>query len=213
MNIPADSEYMRIIEAVLFAAAEPLNMASLVDKIPSTVPLEPIIQAVQDKYANGGFQLVKIGDKYAFRTAPDLADMLQSFVVRKRRLSQAALETLAIIAYHQPCTRAEIEEIRGVQLSRGTLDVLLASEWVRLRGRRRVPGRPLTYATSDAFLAHFGLERLDDLPGLAELRMAGLLDGRLPPDFDVPVPRDIARIDEDPLANDDRRTEFLDEEE
>ena len=138
---------------------------------------------------------------------PDLSHVLQKHVVQQRRLSKAALETLAIIAYHQPVTRAEIEDIRGVSVSKGTLDVLLESEWVRMRGRRRVPGRPVTYGTSPLFLDHFGLESLRDLPGLDELKAAGLLDDRLPPGFSVPDPDPDNDPEEDPLDADD---EFLD---
>ena len=160
--------------------------------------------ALGEKYAEAGFNLQKTGNKWVFRSAPDLAHALQKHVVQQRRLSRAALETLAIIAYHQPVTRAEIEDIRGVSISKGTLDVLLESEWVKIRGRRRVPGRPVTYRTSDNFLLHFGLEGLNDLPGLEELKAAGLLDDRLPPGFEVPAPDPDNDPDEDPLeAGDD----------
>ena len=143
-----------------------------------------------------------VAGKWAFRTAEDLAYLLERYAVQERRLSKAALETLSIIAYHQPVTRAEIEEIRGVTTSVGTLDILLETGWVRLRGRRRAPGRPVTYGTTDAFLSHFGLEGIKDLPGLAELRASGLLDGNLPPDFSVPEPTDVAALMPDELPLD-----------
>ena len=145
--------------------------------------------------------LIQIEDRWAFRTAPDLADKLQIETEVTRKLSRASIETLAIVAYHQPVTRAEIEEIRGVTTSKGTLDVLLETGWVRLRGRRKAPGRPVTYGTTEAFLSHFGLEALTDLPGLDELKGAGLFEAALPAGFEVPVPSDdpALRDDEDPL--------------
>ena len=198
-----DAGLLRIVEAVLFAAEEPLNLPNIADKLPDGTNVAQLLEAVQQKYAQAGFNLVKIGNKWALRSAPDLAHALQDHVTQQRRLSRAALETLAIIAYHQPVTRAEIEDIRGVSLSKGTLDVLLDSAWVKIRGRRRVVGRPLTYGTSEQFLAHFGLEELVDLPGLDELKAAGLLDERLPPDFTIPKPNE-TDADEDPLEpNDD----------
>lgn len=181
-------EHMRIVEAVLFAAEEPLDLANIADKLPAGVDTSALIEAVRTKYQAAGFNLNKIGHKWAFRSAPDLAYALQKHVVQRRRLSRAALETMAIIAYHQPVTRAEIEDIRGVSISKGTLDVLLESEWIKIRGRRRVPGRPVTYGTSDQFLDHFGLESLKNLPGLDELKATGLLNNSLPPGFDVPAP-------------------------
>ena len=142
------------------------------------------------------------------RTAPDLAGLLQRHAFEQKRLSKAAMETLAIIAYHQPVTRAEIEDIRGVTLSKGTLDILLDVGWIRMRGRRRVPGRPVTYGTSEAFLMHFGLDRISDLPGLEELRAAGLLEGRIPAAFIVPSPSDSLSADEDPLMAGDEGDTF-----
>ena len=203
-----DETLVRIVEAVLFAAEEPLDLPNIADKLPDGAKPELVLDAVQQKYAQAGFNLVKIGHKWAFRSAPDLAHALQKHVTQQRRLSRAALETLAIIAYHQPVTRAEIEDIRGVSLSKGTLDVLLDSAWVKMRGRKRAPGRPITYGTSDQFLLHFGLENLTDLPGMEELKAAGLLDDRLPPDFNMPQPGaginpDGVMEDEDPLAADD----------
>ncbi len=203
MTDKCNPEYIRMIEAVLFAAAEPLDKDSLAERLPAqdVDMIDDIVQALEEKYKKAGFHLVKVADKFAFRTAPDLAHMLQKDIVQQRRLSKAALETLAIIAYHQPVTRAEIEAIRGVSISKGTLDVLLESTWVKLRGRRRVPGRPVTYGTTDAFLIHFGLENLRDLPGLNELRAAGLLDGQLPPDFSIPAPDPDNDPTEDPLED------------
>lgn len=201
---PVEAEDIRIVEAVLFAAEEPLDAPNIADKLAANADVPAIMQALGEKYAEAGFNLQKTGNKWGFRSAPDLAHALQKHVVQQRRLSRAALETLAIIAYHQPVTRAEIENIRGVSISKGTLDVLLESEWVKIRGRRRVPGRPVTYGTSDNFLLHFGLEGLSDLPGLEELKAAGLLDDRLPPGFEVPAPDPDNDPEEDPLeAGDD----------
>jgi segregation and condensation protein B len=201
---PVEAEDIRIVEAVLFAAEEPLDAPNIADKLAANADVPAIMAALGEKYAEAGFNLQKTGNKWVFRSAPDLAHALQKHVVQQRRLSRAALETLAIIAYHQPVTRAEIEDIRGVSISKGTLDVLLESEWVKIRGRRRVPGRPVTYGTSDNFLLHFGLEGLNDLPGLEELKAAGLLDDRLPPGFEVPAPDPDNDPDEDPLeAGDD----------
>lgn len=205
--LPIEAEHIRIVEAVLFAAEEPLDMPNIKDKLPEGADVEGILEAVAEKYAAAGFTLQKIGKKWSFRTAPDMAHALQKHVVQQRRLSRAALETLAIVAYHQPVTRAEIEDIRGVSVSKGTLDVLLESAWVKIRGRRRVPGRPVTYGTSDQFLLHFGLETLKDLPGLDELKAAGLLDDRLPPGFAVPAPNGESDPDEDPLADGDDGSE------
>jgi len=207
--IEIDAEHVRIVEAVLFAAEEPLDLANIADKLPADVDTTAIVEAVRIKYEGAGFNLQRIGNKFAFRSAADLAHVLQKHVVQQRRLSRAALETMAIIAYHQPVTRAEIEDIRGVSVSKGTLDVLLESEWVKIRGRRKVPGRPVTYGTSDTFLSYFGLERLQDLPGLDELKAAGLLDGRLPPGFAVPEPDPDNDPNEDPLADGDDGLEPL----
>jgi segregation and condensation protein B len=147
--------------------------------------------------------LKRVAGGFAFRTAPDLAYLLAPEAEAPRRLSRAALEILSIIAYHQPVTRAEIEEIRGVATAKGTLDILLEAGWVRLRGRRRSPGRPVTFGTTKGFLDHFGLDRIDDLPGLDELKGAGFIEGRLSKDLSVPVPDDDPdlRADEDPLGD------------
>jgi len=194
-------EEVRLLEALLFASREPLDEKTLGARLPAGADLKSALQVLQSEYAARGVNLVKVGGKWAFRTASDLAWLLTREAVQPRKLSRAAIETLAIIAYHQPVTRAEIEEVRGVTISKGTIDVLLETGWIRPRGRRKVPGRPITYGTSDAFISHFGLEQLSDLPGLDELKGSGLLDGRLPPGFSVPLPSDdpALRDDEDPL--------------
>jgi segregation and condensation protein B len=194
-------EKLRVLEALLFAAAEPLDEAKLKTHLAEVEDIGALLEELRAFYAGRGVNLVHVAGKWAFRTAEDLGYLLERYAVQERRLSKAALETLSIIAYHQPVTRAEIEEIRGVTTSAGTIDILLETGWVRLRGRRRAPGRPVTYGTTDTFLSHFGLESIKDLPGLAELRASGLLDGNLPPDFSVPEPTDVAALmpDEVPL--------------
>jgi segregation and condensation protein B len=169
--------------------------------LPEGVNVKESLEQLQAEYATRGVNLVRIGKKWTFRTAGDLSWLLTKETVESRKLSRAAIETLAIIAYHQPVTRAEIEEIRGVQTAAGTLDVLLKTAWIRPRGRRKAPGRPITYGTTEAFLSHFGLEEVGDLPGLDELKGAGLIEGGLPAGFAVPVPSDDStlREDEDPL--------------
>ena len=159
------------------------------------------LERLQADYAARGVNLVRIGGKWTFRTATDLSWLLSKETTEKRKLSRAAIETLAIIAYHQPVTRTEIEELRGVSTSAGSVDVLLETGWIRPRGRRKSPGRPVTYGTTEAFLSHFGLDAVGDLPGLEELKGAGMFDGRLPPGFSVPMPSDdpALREDEDPL--------------
>src|SRR5262249_42457301 len=159
------------------------------------------LKALQAEYASRGVNLVRVGNKWTFRTASDLSWLLTKEAVVQRKLSRAAIETLAVIAYHQPVTRVEVEEIRGVVMSKGTFDVLMETGWIRPRGRRKTPGRPITYGTTEEFLAQFSLEALSDLPGLEELKGSGMLDGRLPPGFAVPSPSDdpALRDDEDPL--------------
>jgi segregation and condensation protein B len=166
---------LRLIEAILFASAEPLSESELGERLPEGEEIGPVIERIAELYAGRGVNLVRVGERWALRTAPDLAPRLRAEARVERRLSRAAIETLAIIAYHQPVTRAEIEEIRGVMISRGTLDILLEAGWIRPKGRRQTPGRPVTWATTDSFLDHFGLERLDDLPGIEELKASGLL--------------------------------------
>jgi segregation and condensation protein B len=197
----ARPEELRLLEALLFASAEPLDEATLGERLPRGVDVRAALDALQAEYAPRGVNLVRVAGKWAFRTATDLNWLLSRETITPRKLSRAGIETLAIIAYHQPVTRAEIEDIRGVSMSKGTLDVLLETGWIRMRGRRKAPGRPITYGTTEAFLAHFGLDTLGDMPGLEELKGAGLLDGRVPGGFAVPVPSDDAtlREDEDPL--------------
>ena len=194
-------EELRLLEALLFASAEPLDENTLSARMPDGVDVREALNRLQREYATRGVNLVRIAGKWTFRTAVDLAWLLARDSVEPRKLSRAATETLAIIAYHQPVTRAEIEEIRGVSASKGTLDVLLETGWIRPRGRRKAPGRPITFGTTDAFLSHFGLDSIGDLPGLDELNGTGLLDGRLPSGFAVPVPTDDTNLrdDEDPL--------------
>jgi segregation and condensation protein B len=195
------AEELRLLEAMLFASAEPLDEATLAARLPAEVDLPATLARLQEDYAVRGVNLVRVGGKWTFRTASDLSWLMTRESTETRRLSRAAIEMLAIIAYHQPVTRAEIEEIRGVVTSKGTLDVLLETGWIRPRGRRKTPGRPLTFGTTEAFLSQFSLEALGDLPGVEELKGSGLLDGRLPPGFSVPVPSDdpALRDDEDPL--------------
>lgn len=177
---PPLSEQERMVEAVLFAAAEPMGLREIASRLPLGCDAAEALQALRARYDGRGVQLARIGDSYAFRTAADLGFLMQEQSVESRRLSRAATEMLAIIAYHQPVTRAEIEEIRGVAVNRGTLDQLIELEWVRVGRRRQTPGRPVTFVVTEAFLDHFGLENARDLPGLAELRAAGLLETRPP---------------------------------
>ena len=195
------AEELRILEAILFAADEPLDEKVLAVRLPAGIDAQALLLQLQKEYAARGVNLVRVGGKWSLRTASDLAWLLTHETVVTRKLSRAALETLAIVAYHQPVTRAEIEEIRGVTTSKGTLDVLLETGWIRLRGRRKAPGRPVTYGTTEAFMSHFGLDALADLPGLDELKGAGLMEKSLPAGFTVPVPSDDPELrdDEDPL--------------
>src|SRR5690606_10865334 len=161
---------LRILEALLFAASEPLSLKELGAGVGEGADVEGLLEALRADYAQRGVNLVRRGDKWAFRTAEDLSFLLRREHTESKNLSRAALETLAIIAYHQPTTRAEVEEVRGVATGKGTLDLLMEAGWVRMRGRRRTPGRPVTYGTTEAFLDHFRLESLADLPGLEELK-------------------------------------------
>jgi segregation and condensation protein B len=197
----ARAEDLRLLEALLFASREPIDEATLARHLPNGVKVKDALAQLKAEYATRGVTLVKIGKKWMFRTADDLSWLLTKQTIETRKLSRAAVETLAIVAYHQPVTRAEIEEIRGVVTASGTLDVLLKTGWIRPRGRRKAPGRPITYGTTEAFLSHFGLEEVTDLPGLEELKGAGMLEGNLPPGFAVPMPSDetTLRDDEDPL--------------
>jgi segregation and condensation protein B len=197
----ARPEHMRLLEALLFAAAVPLDEKTLGSRLPEDVDLKASLRALQAEYSTRGVNLVRIAGKWTFRTAGDLSWLLTKEATVPKKLSRAAIETLAVIAYHQPVTRAEVEEIRGVVMSKGTFDVLMETGWIKPRGRRKVPGRPITYGTTEDFLSHFGLEELGNLPGLEELKGSGLLDNRLPPGFAVPMPSDdpALRDDEDPL--------------
>jgi segregation and condensation protein B len=194
---------LRMVEALIFASAEPVSAEDLAARLPEGSDIAGILRELQQSYAGRGVNLVQVAGKWSFRTAGDLSFLLAREAIEQKKLSRAALETLAIIAYHQPVTRAEIEEIRGVATSRGTIDLLLETGWIRMRGRRRTPGRPVTYGTTEAFLVHFGLDSVTDLPGLEELKGAGLLDSRVPTDFSVPEPHasDELTEDEDPLED------------
>ncbi|MCB1519367.1 MAG: SMC-Scp complex subunit ScpB [Hyphomicrobiaceae bacterium] len=199
-------EKLRVVEAVLFAAPEPIDESRIAEHLVEGTDIAGLLAELRDDYSRRGVNLVQVAGKWAFRTAEDLSFLLQRYSLDERKLSKAALETLSIIAYHQPVTRAEIEEVRGVSTSAGTIDILLDTGWIRPRGRRRAPGRPVTYGTTEAFLNHFGLATIKDLPGLAELKGSGLLDANLPPGFAVPEPSDVAALmpDELPLdASDD----------
>lgn len=181
--------HARMVEALLFAAADPLDVNAIAARLPTGANVVAILEMLAAQYNGRGILLAKVAGKWRFTTAPDVAHILETERIEPRRLSRAALETLAIIAYHQPCTRADIEDVRGVMVSKGSLDQLLEIGWVRLRGRRRdVPGRPVLYGTAQSFLEHFGLESVTDLPGLSDLKAAGLLEARLPPGFFVPNP-------------------------
>ncbi|MDB5648818.1 MAG: Chromosome segregation and condensation protein ScpB, partial [Hyphomicrobiales bacterium] len=197
-------ESKRIAEALLFAAPDPLDESEIARRLPEGTKVAPVLEALRADYASRGIHLVRVGKKWIFRTAADLGYLLSRETNEQKKLSRAALETLAIVAYHQPVTRAEIEDIRGVAISKGTMDLLIETNWVRLRGRRKAPGRPVTYGTTEGFLLHFGLENISDLPGLEELKGAGLFDGRLPAGFGIPSPSDDPELTEteEPLDDD-----------
>jgi len=198
------AELVRMAEAIVFASTEPVSEKQLASRLPEGTDVDATMRELQQIYSRRGVNLVRVADAWAFRTAGDLAFLMSRDAVQQRKLSRAALEVLAIIAYHQPVTRAEIEDIRGVETSKGTLDTLLETEWIRMRGRRRTPGRPVTYGTTDEFLDHFSLEELRDLPGIDELKGAGLLSTRMPANFSVPLPpvdADVLTEDEDALTD------------
>ncbi len=200
---PPMAEQERMVEAVLFATAEPVSVKELTGRLPHGCdPAEALVH-LRKRYEGRGVQVVKIGDAWAIRTAPDLGFLMQKETVEVRKLSRAAIETLAIVAYHQPVTRAEIEEIRGVSVSRGTVDQLIELEWIRFGRRKMTPGRPVTFVVTETFLDHFGLESARDLPGLKELRAAGLLENRPPPGAALP--------EEEPDEDEDQ-TDMFDEE-
>ena len=187
---PPMGEQERMIEAILFASAEPVTVRELEARMPHGCDAAEAIVHLRKRYEGRGVNLSKVGDAWTMRTSPDLGYLMQKETVETRKLSRAAIETLAIIAYHQPVTRAEIEEIRGVSVSRGTVDQLLEMEWIRFGRRKMTPGRPVTFVVTQNFLGHFGLETARDLPGLKELRSAGLLENRPPPGT-VPGPGDM----------------------
>ncbi len=183
--------HLRMLEALLFAAPEPLDAAAIAKRLPAAADVPALIETLTQHYENRGVQMSEVGGRYRFVTNPEVAHILVEERVETRKLTRAATETLAIIAYHQPCTRADIEDVRGVAVSKGSLDQLLEMGWVRLAGRRRdSPGRPVLYATTPAFLEHFNLGSVSDLPGMADLKAAGLLEANLPPGFSVPLPQD-----------------------
>ena len=199
---------LRMVEALLFASPEPLSEEDIGARMPEGADVPALLAELQAAYAGRGVNLRRSDDLWAFRTADDLAFVLQHHVADRKKLSRAALETLAIVAYHQPVTRAEIEDVRGVSISSGTLDLLLEAGWVRLRGRRRTPGRPVTFGTTPEFLDHFGLESIGDLPGLAELKGAGLLDGTIPGGLNPPD----GNADEPDLTEDEEPLDLLEDE-
>ena len=203
---------LRLLEALLFAAVEPIDTQTLRERMSEEADVGALLARLARDYAGRGVNLVRVADRWRFQTAIDLEPHLLDIKEAPRKLSKAALETLAIIAYHQPVTRAEIEDVRGVAVSKGTIDVLMELGWARLRGRRRTPGRPVTYGTTEAFLAHFNLEDISDLPGRDDLRAAGLLDPRLPKDFEMPEPMmpDALTNEEDPLEDEDEANFFED---
>ena len=202
-EVAANPEHLRMVEALLFAASEPLDQKALSTSLPEGADVPALLAALEGIYQKRGVNLCCVAGKYQFRTASDLAFLLRKEQPEQKRLSKAAIETLAIIAYHQPVTRAEIEDIRGVAMSKGTLDILMEIGWIKIRGRKRTPGRPVTYGTSEAFLVQFGLESVGHLPGLDELKAAGFLEAIPPSGFDVPNPSDELSADEDPYTGEE----------
>lgn len=208
---PDHAQHLRLLEALVFAGTQALDEKELADRLPNDADVARLLADLAEMYANRGVNLVKVAGGYAFRTAPDLSEKLKIERPVTRKLSRAAIETLAIIAYHQPVTRAEIEQVRGVGLSKGTLDLLFEQNWIKPMGRRRAPGKPVTWGTTDFFLEHFGLPSLDDLPGHEEMKAAGLLDPRAqPPIFrpeepDLPLEPTEDEADE-PLAVEEQKS-------
>ena len=194
----ANPEHLRMVEALLFAASEPLDVKAVSTSLPEGADVPGLLLTLEGIYEPRGVNLCCVAGKYQFRTASDLAFLLRKEQPEQKRLSKAAIETLAIIAYHQPVTRAEIEDIRGVAMSKGTIDILMEIGWIKIRGRKRTPGRPVTYGTTEPFLVQFGLESVAHLPGLDELKAAGFLEAIPPSGFDVPNPSDELAADEDP---------------
>lgn len=205
------ADAIRAAEALLFAGGEPITAKALGEKLGPAVDVAAVLMKLKADYAERGVQLVEAGGAWRFQSAPDLSSLFAETREAPKRLPKAAMETLAVIAYHQPVTRAEIEEIRGVSLSRGSMELLLEIGWIRPRGRRRTPGRPLTFGTSDAFLSQFGLASLDALPGKDDLKALGLLDTRAAQAIDVPRPSEDMASDEEPLSpGDDAASFFVD---
>ncbi|MDG1664495.1 MAG: SMC-Scp complex subunit ScpB [Hyphomicrobiales bacterium] len=189
------SDQLRAVEALLFASSDPLDEKTLTEILPENADIEKILEKIQELYKGRGVELTKVNNKWMFKTASDLSFIMQKEAKVQKKLSKAGLETLSIIAYHQPVSRAEIEEIRGVSVSPGTIDALLELNWIRIKGRRKAPGNPITYGTTEEFLVHFDLSNIRDLPGLDELKSTGLLDNNLPPDM-FPINDDIEPIEE-----------------
>ena len=189
------SDQLRAVEALLFASSDPLDEKTLTEILPENADIEKILEKIQELYKGRGVELTKVNNKWMFKTASDLSFIMQKEAKVQKKLSKAGLETLSIIAYHQPVSRAEIEEIRGVSVSPGTIDSLLELNWIRIKGRRKAPGNPITYGTTEEFLVHFDLSNIRDLPGLDELKSTGLLDSNLPPDM-FPINNDIDPIEE-----------------
>ena len=189
------NDQLRAVEALLFASSDPLDEKTLTEILPENADIEKILEKIQELYKGRGVELTKVNNKWIFKTASDLSFIMQKEAKVQKKLSKAGLETLSIIAYHQPVSRAEIEEIRGVSVSPGTIDSLLELNWIRIKGRRKAPGNPITYGTTEEFLVHFDLSNIRDLPGLDELKSTGLLDSNLPPDM-FPINDDIDPIEE-----------------
>ena len=189
------NDQLRAVEALLFASSDPLDEKTLTEILPENADIEKILEKIQELYKGRGVELAKVNNKWMFKTASDLSFIMQKEAKVQKKLSKAGLETLSIIAYHQPVSRAEIEEIRGVSVSPGTIDSLLELNWIRIKGRRKAPGNPITYGTTEEFLVHFDLSNIRDLPGLDELKSTGLLDSNLPPDM-FPINDDIEPIEE-----------------
>ena len=210
MNFPSEHmDNLRVLEALLFAASEPLDAESMRARLPKGSNLNKLLSLLKAQYENRGVNLVKTGNKWSFKTAQDLSSMMKKEKIVQRKLSKAATETLSIIAYHQPVTRAEVEDIRGVHFSPGTLDVLMELNWVRPIGRKKVPGRPIIYGTTERFLEYFQLEQVSDLPGLEELKAAGLLESRLPPNLDIKEPQEVDQSQIEPFGEDENIDDLI----
>lgn len=209
-NFPSEHrDNLRILEALLFAASEPLDVESMKARLPKNANLTKLLSLMKAQYENRGVNLVKTGQKWSLKTAVDLAPMMKKEKIVQRKLSKAATETLAIIAYHQPVTRAEVEDIRGVQFSPGTLDILMELNWVKPIGRKKVPGSPIIYGTTEFFLEYFGLGQVTDLPGLEELKSAGLLDSRLPTNLSIAEPKEIDQSEIEPFGDDENIEDLI----